>query len=114
MVTRLAKNTISEFQCKGLLMSSEGKTISEIAAFTHKTPRTIRNWFNAFEAEGLSSLGIRRGRGIKAKLDNVAKEQLDLIKKEIKRNAQNIKTACVRLRACGEKSSMNGFNHWTI
>ena len=86
-------------KCKSLLMSHEGKTISEIAAFAKKTPRTIRNWLNNFEKHGVAKLIIHNGRGIKAPLDTLTKEQIKLVKKEIEKNYQNLKAVCVILRS---------------
>lgn len=87
-------------KCKSLLMSNEGKVISEIAAFAKKTPRTIRNWFNDFENQGTEKLVIRKGRGIDAPLDALNEEQIKLVKQEIRNNYQNIKAVCTNL---GEK-----------
>jgi transposase len=84
-------------KCKSILMSNEGKTIFEIAAFAKKTTRTIRNWFDSFEAHGPEKLVISKGRGIKAPLDALTGDQVKLVKKEIKKNYQNLKAVCTIL-----------------
>lgn len=78
-------------KCKGILMSNEGKTVSQIAEYAQKTPRTIRNWFDDFEQHGIERLIIQSGRGIKANLDALSCEQIKLVKAEIRKNYQNLK-----------------------
>lgn len=84
-------------KCKSILMSNEGDHISQIAAFAKKTPRTIRNWFNDFEKNGIVKLVIGKGRGIKAPLDALNEDQIKEIKTEIGKNYQNIKSVCTIL-----------------
>jgi len=84
-------------KCKSLLMSHEGKTIKEIVLFAEKTPRTILNWFNAFEQSGMGDLVIQAGRGVKAVLDSLTEEQIKLVKNELSQNYQSLKTVCANL-----------------
>jgi len=77
-------------KCKSILLSNEGKTIGEITEFAGKTPRTIRNWFNSFEEGGIEKMIIKEGRGIKAPLDLLKEDQIIIVKKEIKKNYQNL------------------------
>ena len=84
-------------KCKSLLLSNEGKTIFEIAAFAGKTQRTVRNWFNDFEQYGIEKLILKPGRGVKAILDSLTAEQIDIVKKEIRKNYQNLKAVCTIL-----------------
>lgn len=91
-------------KCKSILMSNEGKKISQIVVFSKKTPRTIRNWFNDFEKNGIGKLAIGSGRGIKAPLDALNEEQIKELKTEISKNYQNLKGVCTIL------SEKFGFN----
>ncbi|MEM1326661.1 MAG: helix-turn-helix domain-containing protein [Bacteroidota bacterium] len=80
-------------KCKSMLLSDEGKTIGQIAEFAQKTPRTIRNWMDAYEQHGIESFVVEEGRGKKAILDSINEEQVNLVKKVVKENYQNLKTA---------------------
>lgn len=84
-------------KCKSILLSDNGKTITEISDFSGKTPRTIRNWFDSFEENGIEKLVIKEGRGIKAPLDNLTENQIIFVKKEIKKNYQNLNSVCAIL-----------------
>lgn len=84
-------------KCKCILLSNEGKKISEIADFAKKTARTIRNWFNDYEKYGIEKFVIGKGRGIKASLDSLTEEEIKVVKEEIRKNYQNIKAVCTNL-----------------
>ena len=84
-------------KCKCILLSNEGKKITEIAKFANKTVRTIRNWFNDYEKYGIEKLVIDKGRGIKASLDSLTEEEIEVVKEEIRKNYQNIKAVCTIL-----------------
>lgn len=84
-------------KCKCILLSHEGKKISEIADFSKKTARTIRNWFNDYENHGIEKFVIGKGRGVKAPLDSLTEEQIKVVKEEIRKNYQNIKAVCTNL-----------------
>lgn len=84
-------------KCKSILLSHEGKTITEIAAFAQKAPRTIRNWFNEYESEGIKKLTIEKGRGVKSSLDAFTESEIEVIKQELQQNYQSIKVVCANL-----------------
>ena len=84
-------------KCQCILLSHEGKKIGELADFANKTPRTIRNWFDSYEKDGIEKLVIEDGRGIKAVLDSLTDEDVEVIKEEIKKNYQNLKAVCAHL-----------------
>lgn len=94
---RNGKKHYFQIKCKSILLSHEGKTINEIAEFAEKTPRTIRNWFNEFEKEGIEELVIKPGRGIKAVLDNLKAPEIEIIKTEVRKNYQSLNTVCAIL-----------------
>ena len=90
-------------KCKSLLMSNAGKSVREIAEFAGKSTRSIRNWINDYESEGLPSLSMSPGRGMKAVLDSISEEQIELVKEQIKNNPQNM------VQVSAQLSKMLGF-----
>ena len=99
---RNGKKHYFRIKCKSILLSHEGKTINEIAAFAEKTPRTIRNWFNVpiaigIEKNGIKEFVVKPGRGIKAVLDNLKSKDIKFIKTEVEKNYQSLNTVCAVL-----------------
>ena len=94
---KYGKKHYFRIKCKSLLMSNDGNPVSEIAEFARKTTRSIRNWINDYEYKGLNTLTITPGRGMKAVLDSLSDEQIQLIKDEIKDDPQNITSVGAKL-----------------
>ena len=84
-------------RCHSILLSYEGYKVSEIASLYKVRTRTIYTWFNRWESNGILGLILLPGRGLKAKLDQLSDEQLVVLKKEVKSNAQNLTRVCQRL-----------------
>jgi len=84
-------------RCHSILLSNEGYEISIIAALYKVRTRTIYTWFNRWEQGGISGLIMVKGRGIKAKLDNLSKEELEEVKEVIKEDPQSLKIVCKNL-----------------
>ncbi len=59
----------SQFQfrnrCQCLVLSSQGRTVSELAQFFEINPITIYSWFDRWESGGIADLMNRPGRGRK-------------------------------------------------
>ena len=53
--------------------------------------RTIYTWFNRWESHGIAGLMLRKGRGVKAKLDQLSPEECNQIKEAIKSDPQSLK-----------------------
>ena len=84
-------------KCHSILLSNEGYTVSEIAKLYNVRTRTIYTWFNSWETSGISGLISRLGRGLKAKLDTLTKEELEEVKLIIKETPQSLKKVCKNL-----------------
>lgn len=69
-------------RCYAILLSSEGHTITEIATLLKKQTDTICSWFNKWESEGLSGLGIKEGRGLKPVLRPDNPQHVEIVKKK--------------------------------
>lgn len=84
-------------KCKSILLSNEGKTMSEVAAFAEKTTRTVRSWFNSFEKEGIEAFSIKPGRGFKAVLDHLTDAEIKIVEHEVEQNYQSLHTVAANL-----------------
>jgi transposase len=56
-------------QC--LLLSNQGRTIIDLANIFDVDRRTIERWFDKWEKEGVNSLPITAGRGVKTRLKGI-------------------------------------------
>lgn len=72
-------------QC--LLLSNQGRTIIDLASIFDVDRRTIERWFDKWEKEGLNSLPIIAGRGVKTRLkglEEVLSNQLEIHSRNLK------------------------------
>ena len=72
-------------QC--LLLSNQGRTIIDLANIFDVDRRTIERWFDKWEKEGVNSLPITTGRGVKTRLrglEDVLSEQLEIHSRNLK------------------------------
>jgi transposase len=83
--------------CHAILLSQEGYNVSAISALYKVRSRTVYTWFNRWESNGISGLIPRKGRGVKAMLDSLTKEQIEQVKLAIKETPQNLKMICENL-----------------
>ena len=83
-----SNNTIRKrSQC--LLLSHQGRTIIELASIFDVDRRTIERWFDKWEKEGLNSLPITTGRGVKTRLKGLEKVISELLEIH-SRNLKNV------------------------
>lgn len=79
-------NTIRKrSQC--LLLSHQKRTIKDLAMIFDVERKTIERWFDKWESEGVNSLAIASGRGVKTRLkgfEEVIKQQIELHNRNIK------------------------------
>ena len=78
-------------RCQCIQLSSEGFTVKELSRIYKTRTRTIYIWIHNYIAYGFLSLKIQSGRGIKAVLKDLAQEQIETIKDEIRQNPQNLR-----------------------
>lgn len=84
-------------RCHAILMSEDGYKVSEIAQLYKVQTRTIYRWFNRWEENGISGLILRKGRGVKGRLDSLSKEELKTVKEAVKLTPQSLKKICENL-----------------
>ena len=78
-------------RCQCILLLDEGLVVKELASIYKVRTRTIYSWHHNYSKEGLNALDIQEGRGVKAILDTVSAETIELIKSEVALHPQNIK-----------------------
>jgi len=74
-----------------LLLSHQKRTITDLAGIFDVSRRTIERWFDSWSKNGVDSLAIQPGRGVKTRLkglDTVIAAQL----KDHSRNLKNVLT----------------------
>lgn len=79
-------------RCHSILVSNEGYKVKDIASLFKVRTRTIYTWFDNWETHGICGLIMRTGRGVKAELDHLSKEQMQTLKESIADNPQNLHT----------------------
>jgi len=86
LVKTSINNTIRKrSQC--LLLSHQKRTIKDLAMIFDAERKTIERWFDKWDSEGVNSLTIAFGRGVKAKLkglEEVIGQQIELHNRNIK------------------------------
>jgi transposase len=76
-----------------LLLSHQGRTIIDMANIFDVDRRTIERWFNKWEKEGLNSLPITAGRGVKTRLKGLE----DVLSKQLEIHSRNLKNVLLHL-----------------
>jgi len=76
-----------------LLLSHQGRTIIDLASIFDVDRRTIERWFDKWEKEGVNSLPITTGRGVKTRLKGLEK----VISKLLEIHSRNLKNGLLHL-----------------
>src|SRR5665647_605441 len=86
LVKTSANNTIRKrSQC--LLLSHQRRTITDLSKIFDVDRKTIERWFNSWDSQGVKSLSIASGRGVKTRLkgfEEVIIQQVELHNRNIK------------------------------
>jgi transposase len=86
LVKTSINNTIRKrSQC--LLLSHQRRTIKDLVMIFNVERKTIERWFDKWDFEGVNSLSIASGRGVKTRLkgfEEVIKQQVGLHNRNIK------------------------------
>jgi len=79
-------NTIRKHsQC--LLLSHQRRTITDLSMIFDVDRKTVERWFNSWALDGVNSLSIASGRGVKSRLkglEEVIRQQVELHNRNIK------------------------------
>lgn len=90
-----------------VLLKSEQRTSSEVAAIVGSCEMTVNNWLARYESTGIAGLQTRPGRGRKAILGAA---DLESVKAAVKRSRQRISVARAEL----ETSLGKEFSHSSL
>lgn len=90
--SKSSNNTIRK-RSHCLLLSHQGRTISDLASIFDVSRRTIERWFDKWEKEGMNSLPITTGRGVKTRLKGLEK----VISKLLEIHSRNLKNVLLHL-----------------
>lgn len=89
-------------RCHMVLLKSEARKSVEVAGILGCHEVSVNNWLKRYEAEGISGLATKPGRGRKAILD--AAEDLEAVTRAVRANRQRLSVAKAELEAELEKS----------
>ena len=89
-------------RCHMVLLKSEARKSVDVAGILGCHEVSVNNWLKRYEAEGISGLTTKPGRGRKAILDSA--EDLEAVKRAVQANRQRLSVAKAELEAELEKS----------
>ena len=96
---RTGKSHIYRRKCHCILLSTEGKTVQELAELYSVKTRTIYSWFDLWETQGIKGLELKAGRGRKPKLDASNETQVKTVKTLIENEPKNLKRVVVQIKS---------------
>ena len=76
---RLNRNSNVGERAHYVLLSSEGKSVSEIATHLNRNKHTIRLWIKRYESKGISGLNSQKQTGRPAKKSPIIESQLEVL-----------------------------------
>jgi transposase len=102
----------SQFQfrnrCQCLVLSNQGKTVSELAQFFEVSNITIYGWFDRWEESGICGLMNKPGQGRKPILSLQNPKHVSSVKAAVGENAQSVKAVVAQLESTtGETMSVD-------
>lgn len=89
-------------RCQMILLKSEGRSSAQVAGILGGCEVVVNNWLKRYEAEGLSGLRTKAGRGRKPILD--AQSDLAQVRQAVQGNRQRIRLAKAELEESLGKS----------
>ena len=84
-------------RCQMILLKSERRSSLEVADVLGCCEIVVNNWLRRYEGEGIEGLKTRVGRGRKPKLSTQNPVHLRMVKAEIAKHPQSVKTVIARL-----------------
>ena len=91
----------SQFQfrnrCFCLMLSSQGKTVTEVAQFFEVSRITIYSWFDAWEQHGIVGLMNQKGQGRKPILSLQNPQHIAQVKALVAKNPQSVKSVVAEI-----------------
>lgn len=84
-------------RCQMVLLKSERRASAEVADVLGCCEIVVNNWLHRFEEEGIDGLKTRPGRGRKPILSTQNPHHLQMVKAEIAKHPQSVKTVIAKL-----------------
>lgn len=84
------KSHLFRRKCQCILLSHEGRPVQELVEIFRVSSRSIYDWFNRWEKDGIKGLELKPGRGRRAKLDLKNTKQVNCIKTLVENEPQNL------------------------
>ena len=94
---RTGKSHAFRNRCQMILLKSENRTSTEVAGILGGCEVVINNWLKRYQAEGITGLQTRAGRGRPPILSQQNPEHLQKVQAEIKEHPNSVKTVVARL-----------------
>lgn len=95
-------------RCQCLVLSHQGKTITELTQFFEVSKITIYSWFDRWEKGGIVGLMNQPGQGRKPILSLQNPEHVKSVRRAVGKNAQSVKAVVAELEtALDEKMSVD-------
>lgn len=104
---RTGKSHAYRMRCRAILLKSQGLKSVDVGKQTEMTHISVNAWVKRFEAEGITGLETRPGRGRKPIMDRSDEEA---VRKAIEQDRQSMKKARKSWqRASGKEASESTF-----
>lgn len=84
-------------RCQGILMSNSNLSVAQIANRLKKDKDTIYTWLKNYETFGIQGLQNKSGQGVKAPLDNITKQEVEILENAVVNEPQNLNKVCIEL-----------------
>jgi len=84
------KSHIFRRKCQCILLSHEGKTVSELCEFFSVSRISIYTWLKEWESQGIAGLQLKPGRGRPPKLNLQDPKQVKKVKSLIENEPKNL------------------------
>jgi len=93
------KSYLFRRKCQCILLSHEGKTVSELSDFFSVSIISIYKWLNKWESEGITGLKLKPGRGRPSKLKLTNQKQVERIKTLVENEPKNLNRVVGQLKS---------------
>lgn len=93
------KSYLFRRKCQCILLSHEGKSVTELREIYGVSANSIYQWFNRWESEGIDGLRLKPGRGRPVKLDLNNSKQVKRIKTLVENEPQNLNRVVSQLES---------------
>ncbi|WP_375558679.1 helix-turn-helix domain-containing protein [Bernardetia sp. OM2101] len=91
------KSSTFRTRCHYILLSHQGKKVSEIMDFYQVTRQLVIRWFNRYEKEGIAGLETSKGQGRRPILRIDNEEEMNKVESLVEASPQSLKVVVSQL-----------------